>query len=105
MYTYIHRSLNSPFDYTLMLQKFQPAQFYSGIDADEERSFEYIVMPAANLEEMDLTTSLTAYYMIGEHMFATTFFNGTISFYENKGLLHPENITFVTLLFVSACTL
>lgn len=96
-------SLHSPFDHTLIIQKLAPVKYNAIIDADEERSFEYILLPASNLEEMDLTTSLTAYYMMDDQMFATTFFNGTISFYENKGLLHPENLTFVTLCFVSVC--
>ena len=90
-------SLNSPFDYSFMLQKFQPVQYSFVVEADEERSFEYIFLPAENVEPLDYIVSLTSYYTIQDNMFANTFFNGTVDFVADSTIFTADTFTTLTL--------
>ena len=88
--TAIMGSLNSPFDFNYYIQNFTDFTYNTIVQEEEEASFHYRFQTASNLDPVDYQVALTIFYENDDELFSHTFFNGSVSFYEDSALVDVE---------------
>lgn len=90
--TFAMGSLNSPFDFNYYMQNFSAVSYNTTVLPGEEYTFKYTFEPHSNLDPVDFNVALTVFYEDEDELFATTFFNQSVSFHEPPMELDAKNL-------------
>lgn len=88
--TMIMGSINSPFDFNYFIQNFSEFNYNMIIQDEEEFSFHYRFQTASNLDPVDYQIALTVFYENDDELFSHTFFNESVTFYDDTDLVNLE---------------
>lgn len=90
--SHIAGSVNAPQQYSLHVMNFTVAEYLSIVDPGKEASFEYTFFLDPQLAGHDFTLAFTAFYQDAAELYASTFFNATVSVLDPVGVFDTQTL-------------